>query len=104
MAEETTTTLGFMSDEYVAGVLKHSRELQGRIASLESQLSASQRALTMAMGELRECRERLLQSAALSVALIGIIDRNGVPWDASPDAPPSNLPQYAAPGKGDSDG
>ena len=41
-----------------------------------------------------ELRKRLLQTAALSVALIGIIDRDGVPWDAAPDAPPSNLAEY----------
>jgi hypothetical protein len=41
-----------------------------------------------------ELRKRLLQTAALSVALIGIIDRDGVPWESAPDAPPSNLPGY----------
>jgi hypothetical protein len=44
-----------------------------------------------------ELRKRLLQTAALSIALIGIIDRDGIPWDASPDAPPTNLPQYNKP-------
>jgi hypothetical protein len=38
-----------------------------------------------------ELKKRLLQTAALSIALIGIIDRDGIPWDASPSAPPSNL-------------
>jgi len=42
-----------------------------------------------------ELKKRLLQTAALSVALIGIIDRDGVPWDAAPGAPPSNLPAFA---------
>lgn len=42
-----------------------------------------------------EIKKRLLQTAAVAVALIGVIDKKGVPWDASPDAPPSNLPQYA---------
>ena len=42
-----------------------------------------------------ELRKRLLQTAALSVALIGIIDRDGVPWEAAPGAPPSNLPEFA---------
>lgn len=32
-----------------------------------------------------EIRKRLLQNAALSIALIGIIDRDGVPWDAKPN-------------------
>lgn len=41
-----------------------------------------------------ELKKRLLQTAALSIALIGIIDRDGVPWDVASDAPPSNLPQY----------
>lgn len=41
-----------------------------------------------------ELRKRLLQTAALSVALIGLIDRDGVPWEAAPDAPPTNLPGY----------
>lgn len=44
-----------------------------------------------------ELRKRLLQTAALSVALIGIIDRDGVPWESSPDAPPSNLPEFQNP-------
>jgi hypothetical protein len=43
-----------------------------------------------------ELKKRLLQTAALSVALCGIIDKEGVPWDAAPEAPPSNLPQFAA--------
>ena len=46
-----------------------------------------------------EIKKRLLQTAALSVALIGIIDRDGVPWEAAPDAPPSNLPEFAVGGK-----
>jgi len=41
-----------------------------------------------------ELRKRLLQTAALSVALIGIIDRDGVSWEAALGAPPSNLPGY----------
>lgn len=41
-----------------------------------------------------ELRKRLLQAAALSVALIGIIDRDGVPWEAASGAPPTNLPGY----------
>jgi hypothetical protein len=44
-----------------------------------------------------EVRKRLLQTAALSIAMLGLIDRDGVPWDAQPTAPPSNLPQFAAP-------
>jgi len=32
-----------------------------------------------------EIRKRLLQNAALSIALIGIIDRDGVPWDVKPN-------------------
>lgn len=41
-----------------------------------------------------ELKKRLLQTAALAVALIAVIDRVGVP-ERSPDAPPSNLPQFA---------
>jgi hypothetical protein len=44
-----------------------------------------------------ELKKRLLQVAALSVALIGIIDRDGVPWQAAPNAPPSNLPEFTVP-------
>jgi len=44
-----------------------------------------------------ELRKRLLQTAALSIALIGIIDRDGVPWDSASDALPSNLPGFATP-------
>ena len=44
-----------------------------------------------------ELRKQLLQTAALSVALIGVIDRDGVPWEASPEAPPTNLPGYDKP-------
>jgi hypothetical protein len=44
-----------------------------------------------------ELRKRLLQTAALSIALIGIIDRDGVPWDSATDVPPSNLPGFALP-------
>ena len=44
-----------------------------------------------------ELKKRLLQTAALSIALIGIIERDGVPWHASKNAPPSNLPQYKTP-------
>lgn len=46
-----------------------------------------------------ELKKRLLQTAALSIALIGVIDRDGVPWSAKPDAPPSNLPEFARPVK-----
>jgi hypothetical protein len=46
-----------------------------------------------------ELRKRLLQTAALSIAMIGIIDRDGVPWEAGPNAPPSNLPTYTEPVK-----
>jgi hypothetical protein len=46
-----------------------------------------------------ELKKRLLQTAALSVALMGIIDRDGVPWDAAPGSPPSNLPDHATPVK-----
>ena len=42
-----------------------------------------------------ELKKRLLQTAALSVALIGIIDRDEVPWEAKPGAPASNLPKFA---------
>lgn len=41
-----------------------------------------------------EGKKRLLQVSALGVALIQIILRKGIPWEASPDAPPTNLPQY----------
>jgi hypothetical protein len=41
-----------------------------------------------------ELKKRLLQQAALSIALMGIIQEKGITWDA-PDAPPSNLPEYA---------
>jgi hypothetical protein len=44
-----------------------------------------------------ELRKRLLQTAALSIALIGIIDRDGVPWESSPNAPPSHLPTFSEP-------
>jgi len=43
-----------------------------------------------------ELKKRLLQTAALSIALLGIIDRDGVPWDAAAEAPPSNLPAFGA--------
>ena len=41
-------------------------------------------------------KKRLLQTAALSVALIRIIDKLGMLPTSSADAPPSNLPEYAA--------
>ena len=41
-----------------------------------------------------ELKKRLLQTAALSIALIGIIDQNGIPWNPTPNAPPSNLPKF----------
>jgi hypothetical protein len=42
-----------------------------------------------------ELRKRLLQQAALSIALIRIVERNGgIPWEASVVVE-SNLPQYA---------
>jgi F420-0:gamma-glutamyl ligase-like protein len=44
-----------------------------------------------------ELKKRLLQQAALSLALIAIIEETGVPWEAVPGASPSNLPQYADP-------
>jgi hypothetical protein len=46
-----------------------------------------------------ELKKRLLQTAALAVALMGIIDRDGVPWAASSSAPLSNLPQFSEPTK-----
>jgi ABC-type transport system substrate-binding protein len=44
-----------------------------------------------------ELKKRLLQLAALSIALLGVIEHCGVPWEAAPGSPPSNLPQYADP-------
>jgi hypothetical protein len=44
-----------------------------------------------------ELRKRLLQNAALSIALIQIIDTDGIPWEPKSDIP-SNLPNYASPG------
>jgi len=44
-----------------------------------------------------ELKKRLLQTTALSVALVGIIDRDGVPWEAVPGAPASNLPGFSEP-------
>lgn len=44
-----------------------------------------------------EGKKRLLQVAALGVALIQVILKSGIPWDASPNAPPSNLPGYSEP-------
>lgn len=41
-----------------------------------------------------EAKKRLLQVSSLGVALIQIILRKGIPWEASPDAPPTNLPEY----------
>lgn len=51
-----------------------------------------------------ELKKRLLQTAALSIALIGIIDRSGIPWRPARDVP-SNLPQYTEEGhkKGESE-
>jgi hypothetical protein len=40
-----------------------------------------------------EIKKRLLQTAALAVALIAVIEEHGIPQKAA-DAPPSNLPQY----------
>jgi hypothetical protein len=40
-----------------------------------------------------EMRKRLLQNAALSVALMKILDTKGIPTNKS--SIPSNLPQYA---------
>ena len=47
-----------------------------------------------------ELRKRLLQTAALAIALMGLIDKHGVPWDKTVAAP-SNLPQYATPVTGE---
>lgn len=41
-----------------------------------------------------ELKKRLLQTAALAVALIATIDQVGIP-QRSTTAPPSNLPQFA---------
>ncbi len=41
-----------------------------------------------------ELRKRLLQTAALAVALITVVEKVGIP-ERSSDAPPSNLPQFA---------
>lgn len=41
-----------------------------------------------------EINKRLLQTAALAVALIAKIKKEGIPWDAKARIP-SNLPQYA---------
>lgn len=41
-----------------------------------------------------EVRKRLLQTAALAIALMAIVDEHGVPWDSKSNIP-SNLPQYA---------
>lgn len=41
-----------------------------------------------------ELKKRLLQTAALAVALIAVVDRIGIP-ERSSGAPPSNLPQFA---------
>jgi hypothetical protein len=46
-----------------------------------------------------ELKKRLLQTAVLAIALMGIIDRDGVPWAASSSASPSNLPQFSEPTK-----
>jgi hypothetical protein len=43
-----------------------------------------------------ELKKRLLQTAALSIALIGIIDRDGVPWIRKVTDEP-NLPEFAEP-------
>lgn len=45
-----------------------------------------------------EMRKRLLQNAALSIALMAIIDEKGVPGESC--ATPSNLPEYAENGGG----
>lgn len=43
-----------------------------------------------------EMKKRLLQTAALSVALMAIIDKHGINWEGTGDTP-SNLPQYNKP-------
>ena len=43
-----------------------------------------------------EMKKRLLQTAALSIALMAIIDEHGIDWQGSGEIP-SNLPQYADP-------
>lgn len=43
-----------------------------------------------------EMKKRLLQTAALSVALIAIIDKHGINWEGTGETP-SNLPQYSEP-------
>lgn len=48
-----------------------------------------------------EIRKRLLQQAALCIALMVIVEDHGVPWNPAPDAPPSNLPGHADPFYGD---
>jgi len=46
-----------------------------------------------------ELRKRLLQTAALAIALMAIIEKKGVVWKAKKPIP-SNLPQYKKPVKG----
>ena len=46
-----------------------------------------------------EVKKRLLQTAALAVALIAVIEKRGGIPEAAADAPPSNLPQYSKPVK-----
>ncbi len=46
-----------------------------------------------------EMRKRVMQNAALSVALMKILDTKGIPTDKC--VIPSNLPQYAINEKGD---
>ena len=41
-----------------------------------------------------EMKKRLLQTAALSVALMAIIDKHGINWEGTGETP-SNLPEYS---------
>jgi len=65
------------------------RMFRKRVAKLEEVKQENPHAVV-------ELKKRLLQTAALSIALIGIIDRDGIPWKDTNNTP-SNLPSYDKP-------
>lgn len=70
------------------------RMFRKRVVKLEEIQSNNPHALV-------EIKKRLLQQAALSIALLARLEqRQEVPWDAKKE-PISNLPQYADPFKDD---
>lgn len=75
-------------DNSAWGIEEWRRMFRKRMAKLEDISEDNPHALV-------EFRKRLLQNAALSIALLAILDRlKKVPWEDK-SGRPSNLPQYA---------